>query len=208
MNMKMERIIERCDMALDEAATKTSISGWVWKTCKGVAIITVSETGFVFSISDGDGVVIKKNDDGTWGAPSALMFTGTAAGAIFGKATKQIFLFPMTELGLKMLCGQTTAQLGVQMGIAAGPHGREAAVGANIGGKGADITYAYTLANGAMINVGFNDHVINAANEVNADFYGKVAEPLDIVMTPGTVKVPTGKGVEEMCEKLAALSKM
>jgi lipid-binding SYLF domain-containing protein len=203
----MEKIIERCNMALDEAATKTSISGWVWKTCKGVAVITISETGFVFSFSEGDGVVIKKNDDGTWGAPSALKFFGAAGGAIFGKATKQVFLFPMTEHGLKMLSGQSSVELGVQMGIAAGPYGREAEADAMFGGTGADMTYAYSFEKGAIINIGLHSYQIEAVNEVNAEFYGKPAKPLDIVMTPDTVKVPMGKGVEEMREKLAALSK-
>jgi lipid-binding SYLF domain-containing protein len=202
----MEKIIERCNVALDEAATKTSISEWVWKTCKGVAIITVSEIGMVISVSDGDGVVIKKNDDGTWGAPSALTFTGSAAGAVLGKATKRIFLFPMTEHGLKMLSGQTSYELGVQMGIAAGPHGREAQAGLNMGNNSVGVTYAYTFEKGAMINIGYNGYVVDAANSVNNDFYGKIAKPVDIVMTPGTVKVPTGKGIEEMHEKLAALS--
>ena len=206
--MEMERIIKRCNEAIDVAAAKASIPHFVWKHCKGVAIITVSETGFVFSISGGDGVVIRHEyDEGTWGPPSAVMFTGAAAGAIFGKATKQIFLFPMTELGLKMLSGHTSVELGVQMGVAAGPYGREAETGANVGGSGADITYSYTFEKGAMVNVGFNGYAIHARNDTNEDFYGVDKFVMDIVLTPGTVDIPKGKGVEEMHEKLAQLSK-
>jgi lipid-binding SYLF domain-containing protein len=95
----------------------------------------------------------------------------------------------------------------VQLGIAAGPHGRETEAGFNIGNKGADVTYAYTFLKGTMINVGYNDYVIDAVNSVNNGFYGKDAEAVDIVMTPGTVEVPKGKGIEEMHKKLAALSK-
>jgi lipid-binding SYLF domain-containing protein len=199
----MEKIIELCNTALDEAAAKKAIPDSVWKACKGVAIITVSEIGIVLSMSDGEGVVIKKNDDGTWGAPAALMLAGQAGGATFGKTTKQIFLFPMTEPKLKMLAGPTSSELGVKMGIAAGPFGREAEAGGN---RGADVTYTYTFQKGAMINIGWGDSRVSAYTKVNDDFYGKVANPLDIVMTPGTVEVPTGKGIEEMYEKLESLS--
>jgi lipid-binding SYLF domain-containing protein len=113
----------------------------------------------------------------------------------------------MTDIGLKMLSGQTSCDLGVQLGIAAGPHGREHEAGVNAGNKGAGVTYAYTFEKGCMINVGYNDYAVDAATAVNLNFYGKNAESVDIVMTPGTVEVPTGKGVEEMHNKLAALSK-
>ena len=90
--MEMEKIIKRCNEALDAVSAK--IPGLVWKHCKGVAIITVSQIGFVFSMSDGDGVVIKHNDDGTWGPPSAIMLSAFHAGAIFCKMTKQILSSP------------------------------------------------------------------------------------------------------------------
>jgi lipid-binding SYLF domain-containing protein len=142
--MEMENIIKRCNEALDLASAKASIPGFVWKHCKGVAIITVSETGFVFSMSEGDGVIIKHNDDGTWGPPSAVMFTGAATGTIFGKATKQIFLLAMTELGLKILSGQTSAELGVQLGVATGLYGCEAEAEAKLEDR-APISRTHTL---------------------------------------------------------------
>ena len=86
--MEMENIIECCNEALDAASGKVTIPGFVGKSCKGVAIITVLETGFIFSMSEGDGIVIRHNDDGTWGPPSAIRFTSYAAGTIFGKVTK------------------------------------------------------------------------------------------------------------------------
>jgi lipid-binding SYLF domain-containing protein len=210
-NVNMESIIARCNTAIDVAATSHDIPADVWDTCKGVAIITVSETGFVFSVAEGDGVVMKKNDDGTWGAPSALKLSGTSAGVVLGHSTNQIFLFPMTDLVLTLLSGQTSAELTLQLGAAAGPLGHKGHVetaGCNIRvpQTSADTTYVYTFKNGAMINIGFTDYMVNAVKKVNADFYGKDAEALDIVMTPGTVEVPTGKGVEEMHEKLASFS--
>jgi lipid-binding SYLF domain-containing protein len=209
MNLNMEKIIESCNEVLDDDVTKNGIPDHVWKSCKGVAIITASEIGFVYAVSEGDGLVIKKNDDGTWGAPSNLRFGGNAAGAIMGKATKQIFLFPMTDHELKRFFTKTLAerQRGGQIGIAVGPVGREAEAGANMR-QSEDVTFSYTFQKGAMMNIGYNDYVLEAVDKKNEDFYGKTAKAIDIVMTPGTVEVPTGKGIEELHEKLAALSKM
>lgn len=88
------------------------------------------------SVSGGDGVLLKHNDDSTWGPPSAMEFGGGSAGAVFGKADKQIFIFAMTEYGLSMLTSNTRYQLGVEIGLAIGPHGAEAEVGATAGGRG------------------------------------------------------------------------
>jgi lipid-binding SYLF domain-containing protein len=204
---EMEKIIKRVNEALDTASGKARIPDFIWKRCKGVAIINVSEIGFVFSMSTGDGVVIQHKEDGTWGPPSAIKFSGGAAGAIFGKGTKHIFLFPMTFLGFQMLTGQTSFELGVQMGVAVGPYGREAEVGANLGGAGADITYSYVFEEGAILDIGVNAYMISAENKVNGDFYNTHKSAMDVIMLEGAVDIPQGKGVEELHEKLAQLSK-
>ena len=201
--MEMERIIKRSNEALDEVALSGRIPYYVWDTCKGVAIITVSQIGLVIAVSDGDGVVMKHNNDGTWGPPSAVYLEGNSLGATFGKATKQIFLFPMSEHALEVLSGKRSNQQNVLMGLAAGP------VGLEEGGHvfdGTVATYTYTFQKGAMINVGYDGCNIDAAKKVNADFYGVDKMSTDIVMIPGTVDIPKGKGIEEMHEKLTKLS--
>ena len=65
----MEKIIQRSTEHIDMAAKK-EIPHYVWKTCKGIAIIDVTEFGLGFSVQEGGGLVMKHNEDGTWGAPS------------------------------------------------------------------------------------------------------------------------------------------
>ena len=133
---QMEQIIKRCQEALDIVSGKGQhlIPAFIWKRCKGVVIINVSEVGFVFSGSSGDGLVIQHNEDDTWGPPSAIKFGGGAVGAIFGKGNKHIFLFPMTDIAFQMFCGQNSFELGAEAGVAAGPYdgtyGTEAEIGA------------------------------------------------------------------------------
>jgi lipid-binding SYLF domain-containing protein len=109
----------------------------------------------------------------------------------------------MTESKLKMLSGETACEMGVKLGIAVGPHGGEKKLGQ---ARHEADTYLYMFEKGAMINIGWGDSRVDVYKKVNDEFYGKSASPLDIVMTPGAVEVPTGKGIEEMHEKLVALS--
>lgn len=201
----MEKILKRCCDTVD-VASKKEIPDFVWKKCKGVAIINISEVGFVFSVQEGDGVVLKHNDDGTWGAPSALMFTGSGGGAVLGGAHKQILLFPMTEHGLKMLTG-TKFELGAQVGLAAGPIGREASVGLEAGNKGVGYTLFYVFEEGVFMSIGINEYILEPVPEYNQGFYGKQEKATDIVMKPGTVTIPKGKGVEDLHARLSKLSK-
>jgi lipid-binding SYLF domain-containing protein len=53
-----------------------------------------------------------------------------------------------------MLSIQMTFQVGVQMGVAVVPYGREAEAGVNVAGSGVNITYSYTIEKGAMLNIG------------------------------------------------------
>jgi len=57
------------------------------------------------------------------------------------------------------------------------------------------------------LNVGINNYFLDNVEEVNKAFYGSDAPAaLEIVTKPEAVKIPEGKGVEEIQKKLAALS--
>jgi lipid-binding SYLF domain-containing protein len=206
MTTKLSDIISRCNETLEIAAKK--IPKEVWKHSKGVAIINVTETGFVFSGQNGDGIVIKHNEDNTWGAPSALTFTGAGFGAVFGKGDKRILIFPMTERNLKTLTSNYKFELGGQFGLTAGPIGREASVGVDTGTQAfLSGTFQYVFSEGALIAAGVHHHLVDNLPNVNEAFYGKKVDSTELVMNPGTVEIPTGKGVEELHAKLTELSK-
>jgi lipid-binding SYLF domain-containing protein len=113
----------------------------------------------------------------------------------------------MTENGLKLLSGQMTLQVEVQLGVAACPFGREAEMGVDFGHSGAAITYSYTFETGAILSIDYKNCGIDAMNKVNAVFYGGEKAAMDIIMMPGTVDITKGKGIEELHEKLTQLSK-
>ena len=56
------------------------------------------------------------------------------------------------------------------------------------------------------MNVGLTAYKISAQMPVNADFYGfdvKTMDSLDMMFREDAVKIPKGKGVEELHEKLS-----
>ena len=200
----MEQIIARCTETVDDVSKKEIPKG-VWKACAGVAILNITDRGLIISVGDGDGVVIKHNkEDNTWGAPSCLMFTSASGGAIIGKAQKKLVLFPMTDYGLKQLTANTKYQLGGQLGLAAGPVGRDFAAGVDAGGHGVNVTLSYVFSEGALLDVGITNNFIDNVSELNEAFYGKKATPNEIVFD-GAVDIPKGKGVEELQAKLAEI---
>ena len=149
--MHMETILKRCAATVEDLSKK-EIPQAAWKNCAGVAIINISETGFVVSIAEGDGVLLKHNCDGnSWSAPSALKFTGSSAGAVFGKAKLQVILFPMSQYAFNMLTADMKYELGAQIGLAAGPYSREASLTVGAGGHGVDVTYSYVFEEGAFL---------------------------------------------------------
>jgi lipid-binding SYLF domain-containing protein len=51
---------------------------------KGLAFLTIVKAGFFFTGRLGSGLVIGRNDDGTWSAPSAIGCTGVGWGFQLG----------------------------------------------------------------------------------------------------------------------------
>ena len=205
--MHMETILKRCAATVEDLSKK-EIPQAAWKNCAGVAIINISETGFVVSIAEGDGVLLKHNCDGnSWSAPSALKFTGSSAGAVFGKAKLQVILFPMSQYAFNMLTADMKYELGAQIGLAAGPYSREASLTVGAGGHGVDVTYSYVFEEGAFLNIGINNYFLENVEQENEAFYGKKMEAKEIVNGGiDGAEIPRGEGFEELVAKLGKLS--
>jgi lipid-binding SYLF domain-containing protein len=207
----MEKILTRASEALDKVEKARLIPEGLWKACKGVVLISFSEIGFVFSLNTGDGIVIKKNQDGTWGAPSALMYTGVGAGAVLGKGSKTLVMFCLTDYGLNMFTAENRWQIGGQAGFAVGPRGGEFNATWEAGGHGTTVSAAgvlyYVLSEGALLDVGIQDNFISTVDEVNEAFYGRSATATDIVNKPGAVDMPSSAALDKLRTELERVVK-
>ena len=116
----METHLDSANKVLDSVAMK-HIPAKILKDCKGVALVNAVEFAFFISGGGGGGVLVKHNDDGSWGAPSAIHIDFAGLGANVGVTNKKyIVLVPMTENALKKLADGDKTNLGAEIGIACG----------------------------------------------------------------------------------------
>lgn len=91
----------------------------ILRGCKGIGLIVSKEFGVGVKGGGGSGVLMKHNDDGTWGPPAALNVDFGGIGLDFGFVNKYVLVVPMTDKALEKM---TKAQLmwGAELGLALG----------------------------------------------------------------------------------------
>jgi len=187
------------DQALDPKCK--GIPRQLLEGCKGVAIISVVEAGFIFSGHAGTGVLLARRQDGSWSPPSALGLAGVGFGALFGAAIKDVIILLVDDEAINSFTAMNTIKLGGEVGVAVGPVGREMSGDYNISGKGAGQALSYTFSKGLFAGVGLEGAILRGRATENERFYGQPATPQEI-LSGDFVQAPEGKGIEELHRKL------
>lgn len=71
-------------LQMGELAPEKSIPDAVLNGARGLAILTVFKMGLMLTYKVGTGLVVARNRDGTWSAPSAIASCGLGWGAQVG----------------------------------------------------------------------------------------------------------------------------
>jgi SH3 domain-containing YSC84-like protein 1 len=134
--------------------------------------------------------VISRRVRGGWSEPVFFNIGGASFGAQIGASKTDYVLLIMNDEGLNSLL-KDKVELGGEVGVAAGPLGREAAASTD-----ARLTagiLSYSRSRGAFIGAAIKGAVISPDNDLNEAFYGKKAKDLltEKPMTdiPSAVKV-------------------
>ena len=202
----MEGMIWNANHVLDSALDpKTNgVPRDLFKACKGIVLLSVIEAGFVFSGNVGTGVVMARAEDGTWSPPSAVGLAGVCFGFMFGAETKDMLILIMDSHTLSAYSSDGIIKFGGQVGITAGPVGRELDMSVALGSGGAGGAFAYTFAQGLFGGAALEGAAIGARKGENDRFYGKVATPQD-VLSNKDITVPADSGVQDLWAKLELL---
>lgn len=156
---------------------------------RGVAVMTVIKTGFgLAGVEFGTGLVVGRQADNRWSAPSAIGTAGLSWGALVGAQVSDHVFLLMTDDAVDLLFQNGSAQLGADVGVAVGPLGR--ALEADLGaapGKVAPI-YTYSLSKGLYAGISLDGKVIVTRDNVNEKFYGRKVSGREILA--GTVPHP------------------
>ncbi len=127
----------------------------------------VLKAAFIFGGKGGQGLISKRTAKG-WSAPAFFNIGGGSFGAQIGATKTDYVLLIMNQDGLKGLL-EDKFELGGEVGIAAGPVGREAAASTNTTLDAGILSYSRSK--GAFIGAALKGAVISPDNHLNEAVY-------------------------------------
>ncbi len=135
---------------------------------KGVIILPgVKKVGFFAGIKFGKGVILIKKH-GKWYPPSFITLSGGSFGFQFGAKSVDIVLVLMTDNAVKKFAGNKI-KLGVDIGVTAGPMGKEVGISQD------DFTnieaFSYAKEKGIFVGIMLSGSVITHDNKSNLKYY-------------------------------------
>jgi lipid-binding SYLF domain-containing protein len=135
----------------------------------------VIKAAFIFGGKGGQGLISRRTAKG-WSAPAFFNISGGSFGAQIGASKTDYVLLIMNQEGLKGLL-EDKFELGGEVGIAAGPVGREAAASTNTTLDAGILSYSRSK--GAFIGAALKGAVISPDNHLNEGVYNvKASEVL------------------------------
>ena len=153
----------------------------------GVAVIPhVVKVGLLIDGRFGRGVVLAHQPDGGWSNPVFLTLAGGGVGWQAGvQSTDVILVFKTRESLDRLLRGKDKVTLGADVGVAAGPLGRQAEADTDARLK-AEI-YSYSRSRGLFAGVSLEGAGLLVNHESNEAFYGpKYGRPADVIAQSGS----------------------
>ncbi|HTQ40485.1 MAG TPA: lipid-binding SYLF domain-containing protein [Pirellulales bacterium] len=124
--------------------------------------------GFIIGARYGHGVLVMRNEQGAWRAPSFITIAGGSIGWQAGiQSTDVILVFKTRQSVQGLLNGKFT--LGVTASAAAGPVGRDASAATDVQLK-AEV-YSYSRSRGLFAGAALDGSVISMDNAATAAFY-------------------------------------
>ncbi len=162
------------------------------KKAKCVAVFpSVLKAGFVVGAKRGEGLISCRNQDtGKWGAPAFFRITGVSWGLQIGAQAADVIFLVMNQKGIDGLLKSKTT-LGGEVGVTAGPVGRNASVSTDLLLKSPIISYARSK--GVFAGLSLEGSTIKYLKKETTKVYGKEVDARGVLFnektTPETVKV-------------------
>ncbi len=142
----------------------------ILEKCHGLAVIPgVIKAAYGFGGQYGRGLLVIRNEDGTWSNPAFISLIGGSLGWQIGVQKADIVLVFKTAKGINDIAeGKVT--LGADLSVAAGPVGRSAEASTDLDMQ-AEI-YSYSRSKGLFAGVSIKGASIQIDKDANKAFYG------------------------------------
>ena len=164
---------------------ETAVPDVIMRDAKGLAILTLTKGGFVFTGRGGSGIVVARTEKG-WSGPSAIGAGGMGFGFQAGAQVSELVIVLNTPDAVVAFAKGGNVTLGGAMSLAAGPVGRDLEGSMAVGA----VMYTYSRSQGLFAGVSLEGTVIGTRDEANAEFYGKPVQARDILS--GSIEPPAG----------------
>jgi lipid-binding SYLF domain-containing protein len=164
---------------------ESAIPDVIMREAKGLAILTVTKGGFVFSGRGGTGVVLARTDKG-WSGPSAIGAGGVGFGFQAGGQVSELVIVLNTPDAVVAFAKGGNFTFGGALSLATGPVGRDLEGSMALGA----VMYTYSRSQGLFAGVSMEGTVIGTRDETNAEYYGKAVTAREILS--GSVAPPAG----------------
>ncbi len=148
----------------------------------------VIKAAFIFGGRGGQGMISKRVKGG-WSAPAFFNLSGGSFGAQIGAQKNDYVFLVMNEEGLKGLL-EDKFEIGGEVGVVAGPVGREAAASTNATLDAGILSYSRSK--GAFIGAALKGVVITPDNDLNQAVYGVKASEILSRNTMPLTQMPAG----------------
>ncbi|HSE90414.1 MAG TPA: YSC84-related protein [Candidatus Binatia bacterium] len=164
---------------------ESAIPDVILRDAKGLAILTITKAGFVFSGRGGSGIVVARTDKG-WSGPSAIGAGGMGFGFQAGAQVSELVIVLNTPDAVVAFAKGGNVTLGGAMSLATGPVGRDLEGSMAVGA----VMYTYSRSQGLFAGVSLEGTVIGTRDEANTEYYGKPVQARDILS--GSIAPPAG----------------
>lgn len=148
----------------------------------------VLKAAFIFGGKGGQGVVSRRTANG-WSAPAFFNLSGGSFGAQIGATKTDYVLLIMNEAGLNGLL-KDKFEIGGEVGVAAGPVGREAAASTNPRLDAGILSYSRSK--GAFIGAALKGAAISPDNDLNEAVYDMKAGEVLTNNSMNLTQMPAG----------------
>jgi SH3 domain-containing YSC84-like protein 1 len=164
---------------------ETAVPDVIMRDAKGLAILTLTKGGFVFTGRGGSGIVVARTEKG-WSGPSAIGAGGMGFGFQAGAQVSELVIVLNTPDAVVAFAKGGNVTLGGAMSLAAGPVGRDLEGSMAVGA----VMYTYSRSQGLFAGVSLEGTVVYTRDEANAEFYGKPVQAREILS--GSIEPPAG----------------
>ncbi len=160
----------------------------IMRDARGLAILTVTKGGFVWSAKGGHGVVIARTKNG-WSGPSFIRTGGVGFGAQIGAQVTEFVLVLNTPEAVQAFTRDSNVTLGGALSVAAGPVGRSAEAG--VTPKAA--VYSYSRSQGLFAGATLEGAVIATNKKANQRYYQSPMSASSILSGKGRRPASSGQ---------------